>query len=204
MAAREQTAGGSVAKLLLELGPLAVFFFANAKGAALTARFPALAALGGPIFVATAAFMAAIAVSLAVSLMRDGRLPVMPLVSGVVVFVFGALTLWLQDDTFIKMKPTIVNVLFGGALLGGLAFGKPLLGHVFGEAFKLTPEGWRILTKRWGLFFLFLAVLNEAVWRTVSTDLWVDFKVFGIMPITMVFALAQAPLLHRHAPDDKA
>jgi len=204
MAAREQTTGGGVAKLLLELGPLAVFFFANAKGAALTARFPALAALGGPIFVATAAFMAAIAVSLAVSLMRDGRLPVMPLVSGVVVFVFGALTLWLQDDTFIKMKPTIVNVLFGGALLGGLAFGKPLLGHVFGEAFSLTPEGWRILTKRWGLFFLFLAVLNEAVWRTVSTDLWVDFKVFGIMPITMVFALAQAPLLHRHAPDDKA
>jgi len=202
MAAREQTAGGSVAKLLSELGPLAVFFFANAKGAALAERFPALAALGGPIFIATAAFMVAIAVSLAVSLMRDGRLPVMPLVSGAVVFVFGALTLWLKDDTFIKMKPTIVNVLFGSVLLGGLAFGKSLLGHVFGEAFSLTDEGWRILTKRWGLFFLFLAVMNEVVWRSVSTDLWVDFKVFGIMPITMVFAVAQTPLLRRHAPED--
>ncbi|WP_337996865.1 septation protein A [Oleispirillum naphthae] len=202
--AQRQQASGSVVKLLLELGPLAVFFFANAKGAALTARFPALAALGGPIFVATAAFMVAIAVALAASLMRDGRLPVMPLVSGVVVFVFGALTLWLQDDTFIKMKPTIVNLLFGGALLGGLAFGKPLLGHVFGEAFSLTPAGWRILTKRWGLFFLFLAVLNEAVWRSVSTDMWVDFKVFGIMPVTLVFAIAQTPLLRRHAPEDEA
>ncbi|MGO4842037.1 septation protein A, partial [Rhizobiaceae sp. 2RAB30] len=108
-------------------------------------------------------------------------LPIMPLVSGIVVFVFGALTLWLQDDVFIKMKPTIVNTLFGGVLLGGLLFGKSLLGYVFDSAFRLDAEGWRKLTLRWGLFFLFLAVVNEIVWRMFSTDAWVAFKVWGIM-----------------------
>ncbi|MBN2752421.1 MAG: septation protein A [Rhodospirillaceae bacterium] len=196
----DRPAETGIAKLVLELGPLAVFFFANARGEQLQTWFPALKALGGPIFVATAAFMVAISASLVASLWRTRRLPVMPLVSGVVVLVFGALTLWLKDDTFIKMKPTIVNTLFGGILLGGLWFGKSLLGYVFGEAFRLTPEGWRILTWRWGLFFVFLAILNEAVWRSVSTDAWVDFKVFGIMPITMVFAIAQTPLLRKHAP----
>ena len=103
------------------------------------------------------------------------------------VFVFGALTLWLQDETFIKLKPTIINTLFGAILLGGLWFGKPLLGYVFGAAFKLDEEGWSKLTLRWGLFFLFLAVLNEVVWRSVSTDSWVAFKVWGTMPITLIF-----------------
>lgn len=200
----KQVKGVSLGKLLLELGPLGVFFFANAEGAKLQAWFPALRALGEPIFVATALFMAAIAVALAVSFARERTVPVMPLVSGVVVLVFGGLTLWLKDETFIKMKPTLVNALFGGVLLGGLALGKPLLGYVFGAAFSLTERGWLILTRRWGLFFLVLAVLNEAVWRTVSTDLWVDFKVFGIMPLTFAFALAQTPLLTRHAaePDE--
>lgn len=200
----KQVKGASLSKLLLELGPLAVFFFANAEGARLQAWFPALRALGAPIFVATALFMVAIAVALAVSFARERSVPVMPLVSGVVVLVFGGLTLWLKDDTFIKMKPTLVNALFGGVLLGGLAFGKPLLGYVFGSAFSLTEAGWLILTRRWGVFFLLLAALNEVVWRSVSTDLWVDFKVFGIMPLTFAFALAQTPLLSRHSaePDE--
>lgn len=198
--AETKTKGTSLAKLVLELGPLAVFFFANARGARLQEWFPQLKALGAPIFVATALFMVAISLSLAVSFARDRKLPVMPLISGVVVLVFGGLTLWLQDETFIKMKPTLVNGLFAAILLGGLAFGKPLLGYVFGAAFSLTDAGWIVLTRRWGLFFLCLAVLNEVVWRTVSTDAWVDFKVFGIMPLTFAFAIAQAPLLNKYAP----
>ena len=190
-------------KLALELGPLGVFFFANARGEWLAGKVPALAALGGPLFVATALFIVATVIALAVSLALTRRLPVMPFVTGIVVLVFGGLTLWLQDETFIKMKPTIVNALFGAVLLGGLAFGKSLLGYVFDSVFRLTAEGWRKLTLRWGLFFLVLAVLNEVVWRTVSTDMWVNFKVFGIMPITFVFTLFQLPLINRHAlPED--
>jgi intracellular septation protein len=186
-------------KLALELGPLGVFFFANARGEWLAERIPALGTLGGPIFVATALFMLAMLISLAISYVLTRTLPVMPFVTGIVVIVFGSLTLWLQDDTFIKMKPTIVNVLFGGVLLGGLAFGKSLLGYVFDSVFRLTDEGWRKLTFRWGLFFLVLAVLNEVVWRTVSTDMWVNFKVFGIMPLTVIFTLSQLPLINRYA-----
>jgi len=184
-------------KLALELGPLGVFFFANARGEWLAERFPALATLGGPIFTATALFMVAMLISLAVSLALTRRLPIMPFVTAIVVVVFGGLTLWLQDDTFIKMKPTIVNVLFGAVLLGGLVFGKALLGYVFDSAFKLTDEGWTKLTFRWGLFFFALAILNEVVWRNFSTDFWVTFKVFGIMPLTVLFTLSQLPLLTR-------
>jgi intracellular septation protein len=125
----------------------------------------------------------------------------MPVVTGVVVLVFGTLTLVLHDDTFIKMKPTIVNGLFAAVLLGGLAFGKALLGYVFDSAFRLTEEGWRKLTFRWGLFFIALAVINEVVWRTQSTDFWVSFKVWGIMPLTLAFSAAQLPLLTRHSLD---
>jgi intracellular septation protein len=171
-------------KLALELGPLGIFFFVNA-------RFD--------IFTATAAFMAAVAVSLTVSWWLTRRLAVMPVVTGVVVLVFGGLTLLLQDDTFIKMKPTIVNGLFAAVLLGGLAFGKALLGYVFDSAFSLTEEGWRKLTLRWGLFFILLAVLNEVVWRTQTTDFWVAFKVWGILPLTLAFSAAQLPLLNRHS-----
>jgi intracellular septation protein len=190
-------------KLALELGPLLVFFFANARGAWLVERFPALSAFGGPIFIATALFMIATAVALAVSWALTRTLPMMPLVSGVVVFVFGGLTLYLQDDVFIKMKPTIINTLFGAVLLGGLWFGKSLLGYVFDSAFSLDAEGWRKLTLRWGLFFLLLAVLNEIVWRAFSTDFWVAFKVWGIMPITLLFTFSQMPLIMRHSLDEK-
>lgn len=190
-------------KLALELGPLVVFFFANSRGKALSEAFPVLQSLGGPIFIATAAFMVATAIALVASKILTGKLPVMPLVSGVVVFVFGALTLWLQDETFIKLKPTIINTLFGAILLGGLYFGKPLLGYVFGSAFKLDEEGWTKLTLRWGLFFLFLAVLNEIVWRSVSTDTWVAFKVWGTMPITLIFTFLQMPLIMKHSTEGK-
>lgn len=190
-------------KLALELGPLMVFFFANARGEWLAERFPALGDLGGPLFIATALFMIATAVALSVSWLLTRTLPIMPLVSGVVVFVFGALTLWLQDETFIKMKPTIVNTLFGAVLVGGLVFGKSLLGYVFDSAFKLDTEGWRKLTLRWGLFFFLLAILNEIVWRNFSTDTWVAFKVWGIMPITLAFTVSQMPLIMRHSLEGK-
>ena len=190
-----------ILKFALELGPLVVFFFANNRADAIAAAFPALGALGGPLFVATALFMAATVVALAVSWSMTRTLPVMPLVSGVFVVVFGFLTLWLQNETFIKMKPTIVNGLFAAILLGGLAFGKPLLGYVFDQAFKLDDEGWRKLTFRWGFFFVVLAVLNEVVWRNFSTDAWAAFKVWGTMPITTGFMLLQIPLLKRHATE---
>lgn len=190
-------------KLSLELGPLLVFFFANARGEWLGERFPVLAEFGGPIFIATGLFMIATAIALSVSWVLTRTLPIMPLVSGVVVFVFGGLTLYLQDDLFIKMKPTIINTLFGAVLLGGLFFGKSLLGYVFDSAFSLDAEGWRKLTLRWGLFFLFLAVLNEIVWRNFSTDFWVAFKVWAVMPITLVFTFSQMPLIMRHSLDDR-
>ena len=186
-------------KMALELGPLVLFFLANGRGETLMERYSVLAAFGEPIFLATAVFMVAVVISLTVSLALTGRIAIMPLVTGVVVMVFGGLTLFLQDELFIKLKPTIVNVLFGGVLLGGLAFGRSLLGYVFSDAFHLTAEGWRILTLRWGLFFFGLAVLNEIVWRNFSTDFWVAFKVWGIMPITVVFTLIQMPLINRCA-----
>ncbi|PLW76336.1 septation protein A [Cohaesibacter celericrescens] len=188
---------GQLMKLVLELGPLAVFFFANAKGDLVASWLPFLSDME-PIFIATACFMVATILSLAVSRIKFGKLPIMPMISGVVVFIFGGLTLYLQDDTFIKMKPTIVNLLFGSILLVGLLFGKSLLGYVFDSVFQLNAEGWRILTFRWGVFFFFLAIVNEVVWRNFSTDMWVNFKVFGVMPITMIFGMLQMPLLTKH------
>ena len=189
-------------KLALELGPLGVFFLGNAYGETLGRTIPILGALGGRLYIATALFIVATFVALAVSLALTRRLPIMPFVTGIVVLVFGGLTLWLQDEAFIKMKPTIVNVLFGATLLGGLLFGRPLLGYVFDSVFRLTDEGWRKLTFRWGLFFFVLALLNEVVWRNFSDDAWVNFKVFGIMPLTILFTLTQMPLIQRHALPD--
>jgi intracellular septation protein len=134
-----------------------------------------------------------------VSYVLTRHLPVMPLVTAVVVVVFGGLTLALQNETFIKLKPTIIYVLFGAVLLGGLAFRKPLLGMVFDSVFNLTDEGWRKLTLRWALFFFALAILNEIVWRTQPTDVWVSFKVFGVLPLTFVFGALQYPLLQKYA-----
>ena len=189
-------------KLALELGPLLVFFAANALGDDILAAYPALGAwFSQPIIFATAVFMVAMAVSLVLSRLILKRVAVMPLVTGVVVLVFGGLTLYLQDDTFIKMKPTIVNGLFGAVLLGGLLFGQSLLRYVFGDVYKLKPEGWLALTVRWGVFFFVLAALNEIIWRSFSTDMWVAFKVWGIMPLTIVFSMFQLPLLSKYAPE---
>jgi intracellular septation protein len=188
-------------KFALELGPLVVFFFANSRGEWLAGKFPALAELGGPLFIATALFMVATIAALSVSWALTRTLPIMPLVSGLFVVVFGGLTLWLQNETFIKMKPTIVNALFATILLGGLLFGRSLLGYVFNQAFKLDDDGWRKLTLRWGVFFLVMAVVNELVWRNFSTDFWAGFKVWATMPITMIFMLCQIPLLQRHATE---
>ncbi len=187
-----------ILKLALELGPLVLFFFVNARGEAMIERFGVQDLFPEPIFLATAVFMVAMLIALAVSWVLTRHLAVMPLITGVVVLVMGGLTLWLQDDIFIKVKPTIVNTFFGVVLLLGLLFGRSLLAYVFDAAFSLDAEGWRKLTLRWGLFFLFLAVLNEVVWRTQTTDFWVAFKVWGIMPITMIFAMAQLPLMQRH------
>ncbi|HEY8246930.1 MAG TPA: septation protein A [Hyphomicrobium sp.] len=172
-----------ILKLAVEVGPLVVFFIVNARAG---------------IFWGTGIFMVATIAALIASRFMFGRIPVMPLISGACVVVFGGLTLWLQDDHFIKIKPTIVNALFAGALFAGLLAGHSLLKVVFGEVFRLNEDGWRKLTLRWACFFTFLAVLNEVVWRTVSTDTWVSFKVFAIMPLTMVFALAQIGLLKAH------
>jgi intracellular septation protein len=192
-----------ILKLALELGPLMVFFFANARGEKLAAQFPALSSLGGPIFTATALFMAATVISLVVSYAIARTVPIMPLVSGAVVLVFGLLTLYLHDDTFIKMKPTIINTLFGTTLLAGLYFGKSFLKIVFDAAFQIDETGWKKMTFRWGLFFLFLAVINEIVWRNTTTDTWVTFKVWAVMPITLLFTFSQLPLIMRHSLEKK-
>jgi intracellular septation protein len=190
-----------IIKMALELGPLVVFFIVNTKGEDILAAFPALSQwFTQPIIFATAVFMAAMVISLLLSWLLLRRVAVMPLVTGVVVLIFGGLTLYFQDATFIKMKPTIVNTLFGVTLLGGLAFGQSLLKYVFGEVYRLEPKGWTILTLRWGLFFIVLAVMNEVVWRTQSTDFWVAFKVWATMPLTIIFAAFQLPVLTKYAP----
>ena len=171
-------------KLALDIGPLVLFFAANAKFG---------------IYAATGAFMVAILVALAVSYAMTRHLAVMPLVTAVIVLIFGGLTLVLHDDLFIKLKPTIIYALFGATLVGGLAFGKPLLGMVFDSVFHLREEGWRKLTWRWAIFFFVLALINEIVWRTQTTDFWVSFKLFGVVPLTFLFAALQVPLLNKYS-----
>jgi intracellular septation protein len=191
-----------ILKLALELGPLGVFFMGNAFGDRLAHTVPPLAALGGRLFVGTALFIAATLIALATSFVLTRRLPIMPFASAIVVIVFGGMSIWFQNEAFIKIKPTIIYCLFGGVLLGGLILGRPLLGYVFDSAFQLDDAGWRKLTLRWGVLFFALAVLNEIVWRTFSTDVWVSFKAFGFIPLTVLFTLTQMPLIHRHALPD--
>ena len=170
-------------KLALEMGPLVLFFVVNAKFG---------------IFPATGVLMVAALVALAASYALFKRLPIMPVVTAIAVTIFGGLTFYFDSELFIKLKPTIVNSLFGAALLGGLAMGKPLLPVVLDSMLHLSEEGWRKLTLRWGVFFFVLAAINEIVWRTQTTDFWVSFKVFGVMPLTMAFAISQARLIMRH------
>ena len=196
-------------KMALDLGPLLVFvlgYFRPQWFVPLLSRVLPEHIFAGEqvgLFVATALFIPAILIALAISYALTRHLPVMPVVTAVIVVVFGGMTLVLHDETFIKLKPTIVYLLFAAVLLGGLAFRKPLLGMVFDSVFNLTDEGWRKLTLRWGLFFLVMAVLNEIIWRTQSTTFWVNFKAFGFLPLTFLFALAQFPLLQRYSADSK-
>lgn len=195
-------------KLAIEAGPLVVFFLVNGRKGLPEFRHlwlppGAEPMVGQALFEATGAFMIATIVALIAGWTLERKIPVMPLVSGIFVLLFGGLTLYLADEIFIKLKPTLVNCLFAAILFGGLLFGKPLLKPLFGAAVQLTDRGWRILTIRWAVFFVVLAALNEIVWRGFSTDFWVSFKLFGIMPLTFLFAAAQTPLfLREQIPDD--
>lgn len=175
-------------KLAIELGPLAVFFIANAKA---------------DIYFATAAFMVATMVALGASYLLEGKVAVMPLITAGFVTVFGALTLWLDDATFIKLKPTLVNCLFAAIVLGARLRGVLVWKWLFGSAFTLTDEGWWKLQNAWGIWFACLAVVNEVVWRNFSTDTWVSFKVFGLMPLTLIFSLSLLPMMMRHMPEEE-
>jgi intracellular septation protein len=181
--AMDKTTPHPMFKLATELGPLIIFFIANAKF---------------NLFVATGAFMVAVIAAMVASYVVVRHVPVMAIVTAVVVIVFGTLTLVLHDETFIKMKPTIVYTLFAAVLGGGLLFGRSFIAIMFDQMFNLTPRGWRVLTLRWALWFLAMAVLNEIIWRTQSTDFWVAFKAFGMVPLTMLFAVTQMPLVKRY------
>lgn len=180
-----EVAEGQMLKLALELGPLLVFFLVNW--------------LAG-IYVATGVFMVVTLASLVALRIIFGRVAVMPVVSAVLVLLFGALTLLLENETFIKVKPTVLYAAFGALLGAGLLAGRPLLKLVFGEVFSLTETGWRKLTLRWALFFFVMAALNEAVWRHSTTAFWLSFKIWGFLPLTIVFSLLQLGLIQRHAP----
>lgn len=189
-------------KLAIEAGPLVVFFLVNGREGLpelrslwLTEGATPMAEQG--LFEATGAFMLATLIALLAGWILERRLPIMPLVSGIFVVFFGGLTLVLADETFIKLKPTLVNTLFAAILFGGLMTGRSLLKPLFGAAVQLTDRGWNRLTWRWAIFFVVLAILNEIVWRSFSTDFWVSFKLFGIMPLTFLFAAAQTPLFLR-------
>ena len=177
-----------VPKFLIEMGPLLAFFIGNWKGG---------------VFWGTGIFMVATAIALAASWILTKKIARVPLFSAIFVGIFGGLTIWLHDDTFIKVKVTLINVLFSGLLLGGLLYGKLFIKSVMGEAIHLPQEAWRALTLRWGFFFLFVAILNELIWRNVSTDMWINFKVFGLLGLTLVFALANAPYMAKHMIEDE-
>ena len=175
----------------IEYGPLAVFLAAYFIGNRYLDDI-------GAILAATAAIMVATVVALSVAWFVQHRVPKVPLISGGLLMVFGGLTLWLQDPVFIKMKPTIVYLLFSTVLVGGVAMRRPLLKPLLGNAWQLDDTGWTKLTIRFGLFFMVMAGLNELVWRTQTTDFWVSYKVFGTMGLILVFTMTQIGLIHRH------
>ena len=170
-------------KLALDLGPLLIFFAANAVFG---------------IFTATAVFMAAMLIVIAIGIAIERKISPMPLITGALVLLFGGLTLWLSNDIFIKIKPTILYAIFAAVLLGGLAFSRLFIKLLLGQTLKLSDAAWRTLTWRWAVFFVALAIINEIVWRNVSTNTWVAFKVWAIFPLTLLFAMAQTPFISRH------
>ena len=188
MSEKQEPAG--LSRLLIDIGPLIIFFVTNFA-----------APVPGPlrIFVATGAFMAAMIAAMIYSQFRYRSISPLLLFSGFMVVVLGGLTIWLQNETFIKLKPTIYYLLVAGLLAFGLKTDRPLLKMVLGSAYPgLDEAGWRILTRNWAWFFAFMAVLNEAVWRNSTTDFWVGFKLWGAIPLTFLFAAVNVPMLLRH------
>ena len=178
----------SFVKLFIDIGPLAVFFiYYKVSGDLIDAILP---------------LMLATIISVVISYILEKRIPIMPTLGAGIVVIFGGLTIIFDNKIFIFMKPTIINLIFAGILYGGVILKKPLLKYLLGSALKLEEEGWTILTQRWTAFFIALAVLNEIVWRTQSTDLWVNFKVFGILPITFIFTMTQFPLIKKYQIED--
>ena len=174
-------------KLLIDIGPLAIFFIFYTRSGLQASILP---------------FMVATVIAVLFSYILEKKIPVMPTVGAGIVLLFGGLTIYFDNDVFFKMKPTIINVLFAVILYGGILINKPLLKYLLGAALKLEEAGWKILTQRWIGFFIALAVLNEIVWRTQSTDIWVNFKVFGILPITFIFTMTQFPLIKKYQIED--
>ena len=177
----------SLYKLLIDIGPLAVFFIFYTRSGLQASILP---------------FMVATVIAVLFSYILEKKIPIMPTVGAGIVLLFGGLTIYFDNDVFFKMKPTIINVLFAVILYGGILINKPLLKYLLGAALKLEEEGWKILTQRWIGFFIALAILNEVVWRTQSTDIWVNFKVFGILPITFIFTMTQFPLIKKYQIED--
>tara|TARA_B100001175_G_C19231662_1_gene505592 strand:- start:86 stop:625 length:540 start_codon:yes stop_codon:yes gene_type:complete len=177
----------SIYKLLIDIGPLAIFFIFYSKSGLQASILP---------------FMIATVIAVLFSYILEKKIPIMPTVGAGIVLVFGGLTIYFDNEVFFKMKPTIINLLFAAILYGGILIKKPLLKILLGAALKLQEEGWRILTLRWIGFFIALAILNEIVWRTQSTDIWVSFKVFGILPITFLFTMIQFPLIKKYQVED--
>jgi intracellular septation protein len=177
----------SLYKLLIDIGPLAVFFIFYTRSGLQASILP---------------FMVATVIAVLSSYILEKKIPIMPTVGAGIVLLFGGLTIYFDNDVFFKMKPTIINVLFAVILYGGILINKPLLKYLLGAALKLEEAGWKILTQRWIGFFIALAVLNEIVWRTQSTDIWVNFKVFGILPITFIFTMTQFPLIKKYQIED--
>ena len=174
-------------KLLIDIGPLAVFFIFYTRSGLQASILP---------------FMVATVIAVLFSYILEKKIPIMPTVGAAIVLLFGGLTIYFDNDVFFKMKPTIINVLFAVILYGGILINKPLLKYLLGAALKLEEAGWKILTQRWIGFFIALAILNEIVWRTQSTDVWVNFKVFGILPITFIFTMTQFPLIKKYQIED--
>ena len=170
-------------KIALDYGPLLIFFAANS--------------IAG-IFTATFVFMLAMTASISITFLIERKISPMPALTFALVLIFGGLTLWLSNENFIKVKPTILYTMFAALLVGGLAFNRLFIKYLLGQSFQLAEPGWRALTWRWSVFFLALAIINEFVWRNTSTDTWVAFKVWGVIPLTLIFALAQTPFIARH------
>ena len=191
-------------KMVLELGPIVLFVLSYNFGDRLIAAFDLGEPFSRPIFLATAVIMVSTLVAIAVSWNITRTLPAMPIVTAVVVSIFGGLTLYLQDDTFIKLKPTIINTLFGVTLIAGMLMGRSFLKIVMGPAFQLDEAGWNKLTWRWGFFFLVLAVVNEIVWRNFSEAFWVGFKFWGMTGLTMAFVASQLPMMMQHALEEES